>query len=92
MTTFHAAKGLEFEHVFVPFLNENKLPDPESVAQASSKEDAYADEIKLLYVAATRSKYALYMTYNSTLTPLFPQNVLSVDYYSEEDIKKILAA
>ena len=86
LTTFHAAKGLEFEHVFVPFLNENKLPDPESVAQASSKEDAYADEIKLLYVAATRSKYALYMTYNSTLTPLFPQNVLSVDYYSEEDL------
>lgn len=85
LTTFHAAKGLEFEHVFVPFLNDNRLPDPEFVAQASSREEAYADELKLLYVAATRSKYALYMTYNATLTPLFP-DTLSVDYFSEEEL------
>lgn len=86
LTTFHAAKGLEFENVFVPFLNDNKLPDPDTIAQAVSEEDAYADEIKLLYVAATRSKYGLYMSYSSTLTPLFPVGSESVDYYNEEDL------
>lgn len=86
LTTFHAAKGLEFENVFVPFMNDSKLPDPDVMAQAVSEEDAYADEIKLLYVAATRSKYGLYMTYSSTLTPLFPAGSGSVDCYNEEDL------
>ena len=86
LSTFHAAKGLEFENVFVPFLNDRKLPDPDAVAQAVSEDDAYADEIKLLYVAATRSKYGLYMTYSSTLTPLFPVGTESVDYFYEEDL------
>lgn len=87
LSTYHAAKGLEFENVYIPFLNDSKLPDPDTVAQAVSKEDAYADEIKLLYVAATRSKYGLYMSYNSNITPLFPTDAKSVDYYSEEDIQ-----
>ena len=86
LTTFHASKGLEFENVFIPFLNRGKLPDPDTVARAVSEKDAYADEIKLLYVAATRSKYSLYMTYSSVLTPLFPAGSRNVDYYNEEDI------
>lgn len=86
LATFHASKGLEFENVFVPFMNDSKLPDPDAIAQAVSEEDAYADEIKLLYVAATRSKYGLYMTYSSTLTPLFPVGSGSVDCYNEEDL------
>lgn len=87
LSTFHAVKGLEFENVFIPFLNDSKLPDPDAVAQAVSEEDAYADEIKLLYVAATRSKYGLYMTYSSVLTPLFPVGAGSVDYFNEEDLQ-----
>lgn len=86
LTTFHASKGLEFENVFIPFLSRGKLPDPDTVARAVSEKDAYADEIKLLYVAATRSKYSLYMTYSSVLTPLFPAGSRNVDYYNEEDI------
>lgn len=86
LSTFHAAKGLEFEHVFIPFMNDRKLPDPYAIAQAVSEEDAYADEIKLLYVAVTRSQYGLYMSYSSTLTPLFPVGSESVDRYNEEDI------
>ena len=67
-------------------MNDRKLPDPYAIAQAVSEEDAYADEIKLLYVAVTRSQYGLYMSYSSTLTPLFPVGSESVDRYNEEDI------
>lgn len=86
LTTFHAAKGLEFDNVFIPFLNSQRIPDPEALSKAVSTEDACADEIKLLYVAATRSKYGLFMSYSDMLTPLFPTDITSVDCYTEEDI------
>lgn len=85
LTTFHAAKGLEFDNVFVPFLADDKFPDPETVENAVSTDEAYSDELKLLYVAATRSKYGLYMTYSGSLTPLFPIDSDNYDTYSEED-------
>lgn len=87
LSTFHAAKGLEFENVFIPFLSDEKIPDPDTIEQAVSEKDAYADEIRLLYVAVTRSKYGLYMTYNSTLTSLFPAGTENVDYFNEEDLQ-----
>lgn len=86
LTTYHSAKGLEFDNVFIPYLTDDKLPDPDIVANAVSEDEAYADEIKLLYVAATRSKYGLYMTYNDTLSPLFPEDADSYDFHNEEDM------
>lgn len=86
ITTFHAAKGLEFDNVFIPHLTEDKFPDPDMVSRAVSVEEAYADEIKLLYVAATRAKDSLYMTYCGKLTPLFPQISDTYDSRSEEDL------
>ncbi len=86
LTTFHAAKGLEFDNVFVPFLTDDKIPDPETVANAVSEDEAYSDEIKLLYVAATRSKYGLYMTYSGILSPLFPEGSDSYDFHDEEEV------
>lgn len=86
LTTYHSVKGMEFDHVFIPYLTEEKLPDSDAVSRASSKEDAYADEIKLLYVAATRSKYGLYMTFSGTLSPLFPKDSDSYDFYGEDDL------
>lgn len=86
LATFHAAKGLEFDHVFIPYLTKDRLPDPDTVSGAVSREDAYADEIKLLYVAATRSRYGLYMTYSGTLSPLFPMDCDTYDFYDEEEL------
>lgn len=79
-------KGMEFDHVFIPNLTEDKLPDPDVVSRAVSKEDAYADEIKLLYVAVTRSRYGLYMTFNGTLSSLFPVDSDRYDFYGEENL------
>ncbi len=85
LSTYHAAKGLEFDHVFIPHITQDKLPDHEIVSKATSKSQAYADEIKLLYVAATRSKQGLYMTYCGELSPLFPCESNSYKYYNEEE-------
>lgn len=84
LSTFHSAKGLEFDNVIVPFLSEDKLPDPETVANATV-EEAYANEIKLIYVAVTRSKFGLYMSYSGILTPLFPKNSDNYVFFEEED-------
>ena len=86
LSTFHSAKGLEFDNVFVPWLTDYKFPDPETVNNAVSKDEAYSDEIKLLYVAATRSKYGLYMTYSDNLSPLFPACSSSCDFYNEGEV------
>ena len=87
LSTFHSAKGLEFDNVFIPFLEEDRLPDPDAIARTASEKNAYSDEIKLLYVAATRSKYGLFMTYSKSLSKLFPKNSSSYDYYSEEGLE-----
>jgi uncharacterized protein (TIGR00375 family) len=60
--TIHAAKGLEFGHVFVPALEEGLLPftlyeDPERVSGAAIEE-----ERRLLYVAMTRARRGLYLS------------------------------
>lgn len=86
ITTYHAAKGLEFDNVFIPFLDDDKIPDPNVIENAVSEDSVYSDEIKLLYVAATRSKYGLFMTHSRNLTPLFPKETTSYDIYSEDDI------
>lgn len=86
LTTFHAAKGLEFDNVFIPLLSDDKLPAPDTVAHAVTEKEAYADELKLLYVAVTRSKYGLYMSFSGTLSPLFPEGSDSYDFYNEEDL------
>ena len=72
LSTFHAAKGLEFENVFIPFLNEGAYPDSETINSSADQRSALASELKLLYVAVTRSKYGLFMSYHGQLSRLFP--------------------
>lgn len=85
ISTYHSAKGLEFDHVFVPFLNSDHFPNQKAIEAAVTPETAYGDELKLLYVAATRSKYGLYMTYSGVLSYLFPESSVNYDYYQEND-------
>ncbi len=82
VSTFHAAKGLEFEYVFIPFLSETTFPDKKSFDGSQEKEDVYANELRLLYVAVTRSRYGLFMSYHDKLSPLFPKE--SENYEIEE--------
>lgn len=55
--TMHASKGLEFDAVFLPFLNEGNLPLIRAVTDAETEE-----ERRLLYVAMTRARERLYVS------------------------------
>ena len=85
LSTFHSVKGLEFENVFVPFLTKGIFPDSDTIDKATDKQAALADELKLLYVAATRSKYGLFMSYHQTLSSLFPEKATSYSYIDGEE-------
>lgn len=79
--TYHSSKGLEYDTVFLPFLNKDELPPKETV-EIHGKDYMMPNEIRLLYVAVTRAKRGLVMSYSGEeLTELFPQN--SENYYKE---------
>ena len=56
--TMHASKGLEFDTVFLPDLNEGILPGRRAVTDADIEE-----ERRLFYVAMTRAKKRLVLLY-----------------------------
>lgn len=60
LMTIHAAKGLEFPVVFVAGLEEKLLPHQRSTGSVSEVEE----ERRLFYVAITRAKERLYLTYS----------------------------
>ncbi len=56
--TMHASKGLEFNSVILPDLNEGVIPD-----RSCQEQDGLEEERRLLYVAMTRAKDNLYLLY-----------------------------
>jgi DNA helicase-2/ATP-dependent DNA helicase PcrA len=59
LSTIHSAKGLEWQAVFVIWVLDGKFP----TVYSFMKEDELEEERRLLYVAATRAKEHLYLTY-----------------------------
>jgi ATP-dependent DNA helicase UvrD/PcrA len=59
LLTLHGAKGLEFEAVFIPRVEERELP----IRQAK-KPDEIGEERRLLYVGMTRAKRHLALTWS----------------------------
>jgi DNA helicase-2/ATP-dependent DNA helicase PcrA len=59
LMTVHSAKGLEFDHVFISGLEEGILPHMNSLENPAAIEE----ERRLMYVAVTRARKALTLTY-----------------------------
>lgn len=69
ISTMHSAKGLEYQAVFLPDVNESIVPHTKAVLDADLEE-----ERRLFYVAMTRAKnylhiYSLKERYNKPLLP-----------------------
>jgi len=59
LMTLHAAKGLEFEHVFVIGLEDGLLPHERGTGDS----DELEEERRLFFVGVTRAKTNLYLSY-----------------------------
>jgi ATP-dependent DNA helicase UvrD/PcrA len=59
LLTLHRAKGLEFEAVFLPRLQEGELPSKQARSAAE-----LAEERRLLYVGLTRAKRVLWLSWS----------------------------
>ncbi len=73
MMTVHAAKGLEFKHVFVTGLESGLFPH-ERRNEGQSNEDS-EEERRLFYVALTRAKEKLYLTFANFRTIFGSRNI-----------------
>ena len=62
LMTYHSAKGMDFDTVIMPFLDEDVLGP--MLARISSDDSEMGD--RLLYVAATRSRFDLILTCHSS--------------------------
>ena len=78
--TLHGAKGLEYDLVMIPDLNEGQVPYKKAVLDEEIEE-----ERRMLYVGMTRAKKQLYLSYvkemhsKQVLPSCFLQEILEND-------------
>ncbi|MDR9419059.1 ATP-dependent helicase, partial [Gracilimonas sp.] len=73
LSTIHSAKGLEWKHVFIIQCLDGIIPSTYSV----DDEEQLDEELRLLYVAATRAEEMLYFSY-----PVLGQSAYG-DYFTQ---------
>jgi DNA helicase-2/ATP-dependent DNA helicase PcrA len=92
LLTLHRAKGLEFDAVFLPKLEQRELP-----WKLARGEDEIAEERRLLYVGMTRARHWLTLTWTGRPSP-FLQELAVVDERAakpkprEQDLPPVFAA
>jgi DNA helicase-2/ATP-dependent DNA helicase PcrA len=62
LMTVHSAKGLEFDAVFITGLEEGLFPHENALSDA----DGLEEERRLMYVAITRARQRLYLSFSQT--------------------------
>lgn len=88
LMTVHSAKGLEFQYVFIAGMEDNLFPlkhlEEEDISKSEEEE-----ERRLFYVALTRAKKKLYLSYAIVRTIYGAQRVSAPSEFIE-DIEKSL--
>lgn len=65
LSTIHSAKGLEWNHVFIPGMADGLFPNPYFAEKKGQPEETalnYNDDRKKLYVAMSRALHTVYIT------------------------------
>ena len=69
LTTMHASKGLEWQVVIIPSIEETVIPQ-----KKANTTEAMEEERRVLYVAMTRAKQYLYVLAKSNETENFRES------------------
>ena len=80
LATAHSTKGAEFDHVAVVGMEEGRFPSGRAVADAEDPGRAYEEERRLGYVAWTRARRTLTLSYD----PAVPSPFLLEAFAPEE--------
>ncbi|MCX6731484.1 MAG: ATP-binding domain-containing protein, partial [Candidatus Parcubacteria bacterium] len=86
LMTVHSAKGLEFEYVFIVGLEEGLFPHSRA---GDGSEDEKEEERRLFYVALTRAKEKVFLSFSATRT-IFGAKQLNLPSQFLSDIPKHL--
>ncbi|WP_278279735.1 3'-5' exonuclease [Clostridium sp. DMHC 10] len=87
ISTVHRAKGLEWENVFLPYLNDEIFPSKMSTTLAELQE-----EQRLFYVAITRAKKNLFISYVDAFTDDPKQNIQNSSRFIKQLDEKLFQA
>lgn len=85
LMTIHSSKGLEFDQVFVTGLEQDLFPHKKIGTRKQSKEEE-EEERRLFYVAVTRARKHLYLTY-AELRTIFGQKQINAPSEFLEDVQ-----
>ena len=71
LATAHSTKGLEFDHVVVVGMEEGRFPSGRAVTASDEPERALEEERRLAYVAWTRARRSLTLSYDPAVPSPF---------------------
>jgi DNA helicase II / ATP-dependent DNA helicase PcrA len=80
LATVHSTKGLEFDHVVVLGMDDGRFPSARSIADAADPARQLEEERRLAYVAWTRARRSLTLSYD----PGAPSGFLREAFSAEE--------
>ena len=79
LATAHSTKGAEFDHVAVVGMEEGRFPSGRAVADAEDPGRAYEEERRLGYVAWTRARRTLTLSYDPAVPSPFLLEAFAAD-------------
>jgi DNA helicase-2/ATP-dependent DNA helicase PcrA len=83
LMTVHASKGLEFDYVFIAGLEQDLFPSKNFGAKNRSKEEE-EEERRLFYVAVTRARKKLYLSYAEMRVIFGERNIATPSEFLED--------